>query len=122
MQNFRYWILCLALFLFGATGAAYAQSGRTVMVLDASGSMWAKIGERHRIEIARDVFAQLMEDLPPARDLAVLTYGHRRKADCSDIQQIADFGTARDTMIKRVRKLNPRGKTPLLQGGPKAQN
>lgn len=113
MQILNCWIFCLALSLFGASGLAQAQGGRTVMVLDASGSMWAKIGERHRIEITRDVFAQLMDDLPPERDLAVLAYGHRRKSDCSDIQQIADFGTARDTMIKRVRKLSPRGKTPL---------
>lgn len=113
MRKLSCWILCLVLSLVGATSLVHAQSGRTVMVLDASGSMWAKIGERHRIEITRDVFAQLMDDLPAERDLAVLAYGHRRKSDCSDIQQIADFGTARDTMIKRVRKLSPRGKTPL---------
>jgi len=113
MRKSGSWIAYLLIALIGFFDHAQAQNARTVMVLDASGSMWAKIGDRHRIEIARDVFAQLMEDLPPTRDLAVLSYGHRRKSDCSDIQEIADFGTARDTMIKRVRKLNPRGKTPL---------
>jgi len=106
-------IFALSALLFAGQTPLAAQEGRTVLVLDASGSMWAKLGDRHRIEIARDVFAKLMEDLPEDQELGVVSYGHRRKSDCRDIQEIADFGTARDTMIKRVRKLNPRGKTPL---------
>ncbi len=106
-------LISLFSLVMGNIAQAQSDKGDTILVLDASGSMWAKLGERHRIQIARDVFAQLMEELPPEQALGVVAYGHRRKSDCSDIQQIADFGTARNTMVKRVQKLNPRGKTPL---------
>ena len=97
--------ILISVFLLGLAGVnpALSAEGRTILVLDASGSMWAKLGERHKIEIARDVFAQLMTDLPEERELGVVAYGHRRKSDCRDIQEIAGFDTARETMIKRVR-------------------
>ena len=58
---------------------AAEQPTRTILVLDASGSMWGQIEGRAKIEIAREVIAELVDDLPASTELGLVTYGHRRK-------------------------------------------
>ena len=90
-----------------------AQNTRTVLVLDASGSMWGQINGRHKIEIAREVIGQVVDDIPADRALGLVAYGHNRKGDCTDIEAITEIGTSRDVIRDAVNRLNPKGKTPL---------
>lgn len=96
--------------------AAPAHADRaTILVLDASGSMWAQLSEgRSRIEVARDVLSDFLTTRDAAQPLGVIAYGHNRKGDCADIEVVAPVG-AQDgaALAQRLRGLMPQGKTPL---------
>ena len=109
-------LLRLATMLFVAClltlPAAAAQ--RAIIVLDASGSMWAQIEGKTRIEIARDTLSQVLAGVPAELELGFMAYGHRTKGDCADIEMLVgpEAGTA-DRIVGAAMSLNPRGKTPL---------
>lgn len=105
--------LFAVLAVLALAAAAWADSPKTVLVLDGSGSMWAKVGERHKIEIARDVMARVLAETPEERQLGLVAYGHNRKGDCADIEELAPVGASRDEIRRAVDALNPQGKTPL---------
>ena len=112
----RHWLLTpLLLLVFTCfTSIAYAQQGKTILVLDASGSMWQKIDEGYKISIARNVINELLVTLPAEQELGLITYGHRRKGDCGDIEMLVppQAGT-RDAIASAIKSLDPKGKTPL---------
>lgn len=99
-------------FLFAATPVA-ADEGDTVLVLDASGSMWGQIEGEAKIGIAKSVLGGLLDDVPAERRLGLIAYGHRRKGDCSDIEELATIGADRATIGAAVGALSPKGKTPM---------
>ena len=83
------------------------------LIIDASGSMAAKIGGRSKIEIAKQALNELLFTLPKETNISVRAYGHRRKGDCGDIQLIANFGETRASISSKVNLLKPLGQTPL---------
>lgn len=85
----------------------------TILVLDASGSMWGQIDGVNKIVIAKDVVEGLVRGLPEQQRLGMVAYGHRKQGDCNDIETIADMGADRSQVIKKIRALSPKGKTPL---------
>ncbi|MEO6015056.1 MAG: VWA domain-containing protein [Devosia sp.] len=87
---------------------------RAIIILDASGSMWAQIDGKARIEIARDTLKQVLEGVSPELELGFMAYGHRSKGDCNDIEMMVDpaAGTA-DAIAEAAMSLSPKGKTPL---------
>ena len=104
-----------ALALGAASLPAIAQERPgTILVLDASGSMWGQIDGVNKITIAREVVADILADFPAEQDLGFVTYGHRERGDCTDIQTVIKPapGTAPE-IIKIVNELNPRGMTPM---------
>ena len=103
----------LLLALFASAVPALA-SERAIIVLDASGSMWAQIDGKARIAIARDTLQQVLADVPAELELGFMAYGHRTKGDCADIELLVtpEAGTA-DRIVSAAMSLNPRGKTPL---------
>ncbi|NNC37949.1 MAG: VWA domain-containing protein [Acidimicrobiales bacterium] len=100
--------------------AAFAQSDApdtsAMLVLDSSGSMWGKIGEDTKLSIARDVIDNMVDDWDDKTPLGLMTYGHRRKGDCTDIELLLPAEKMDKTVFKKtVRGLNPTGKTPMVQ-------
>ena len=93
--------------------APQTMSKDAILILDASGSMWGQIDGINKIVIAKDTVESLVRSLPPEQRLGMVAYGHRKKGDCGDIQTIADVGADRDDVIKQIRGLSPKGKTPL---------
>lgn len=92
------------------------QSDRvSVLVLDASGSMWGQLEDgRSKIETARDVIGDFLASRDPNQPLGIVAYGHNRKGDCGDIEVIAPVGVYdRDGMLSRMLAISPKGKTPL---------
>ncbi|PWK59616.1 vWA domain-containing protein [Roseicyclus mahoneyensis] len=87
----------------------------SVLVFDASGSMWNRVeGDLTRIEVARDVMGDYFASRDGAVPLSVIAYGHNRRGDCRDIEVVAPMGqTAPGTLETRLRGLMPRGMTPL---------
>ena len=93
-----------------------ADSGKAILVLDASGSMWGKIGNQHKIEIAREAVAEMVESWDSNLELGLMTYGHRRKGDCADIEMLIAPQTVKPAeFVATANAINPKGKTPLSQ-------
>lgn len=103
----------LALLLFCLPAMAMAE-GRTMIVLDASGSMWGQIGGRTKVEIAREVLGTVLAQVPPETELGLVVYGHRTRGDCADIEVAvpAGPGTAQ-AIIDFANAARFLGKTPL---------
>ena len=74
------------------TAATSGAAGRAMIVLDASGSMWAPVGGRARIEVAREALGELLKGWDPKVEVGLMAYGHRRKNDCSDIEVLSPAG------------------------------
>ena len=87
---------------------------RAIIILDASGSMWAQIDGKARIEIARETLKTVLAGVPADLELGFMAYGHRSKGDCNDIETLVTpaAGTA-DAISAAADKLSPKGKTPL---------
>jgi Ca-activated chloride channel family protein len=87
---------------------------RAMVVLDASGSMWATIGGRSRIEIAREALAELLRGWDPKTEIGLVAYGHRKKGDCSDIELLAPVAPVDAPRFERIMaSVQPKGMTPL---------
>lgn len=95
------------------TGPAYAE-GKSIIVLDASGSMWGQIDGRAKLEIAQEALAEVLAGIPADTELGLMAYGHRSKGDCNDIELIVPpaAGTA-GAISKAANELKFLGKTPL---------
>ena len=100
-----------------ATGlyAANAQRPATMLVLDASGSMWGQIDGKPKIAIAREAVGAMLDNWNGG-DLGLMAYGHNRKGDCSDIEVLQPVGPGTAASIRtRVNALNPMGMTPITE-------
>ncbi len=87
-----------------AQGAATAPG--VLFILDASGSMKAKIGSQEKWSSA----------LPDTIQVGLEVYGHHTKGDCNDIEVIAPVGQADKAMlIQRIQSIDPKGMTPITQ-------
>ncbi|TCD14494.1 vWA domain-containing protein [Oricola cellulosilytica] len=110
---FRNTLAAFAASSFLCAGSALAGE-RAIIVLDASGSMWGQIEGKTKIEIARETLGDVLSTIPADLELGLIAYGHRRKGQCSDIEQIVAPAAGTSTAIAAsVHKLNPKGKTPL---------
>ena len=99
--------------LLFSLSAAQAEEGDSMLVLDASGSMWGQIEGEAKIAVAKSVLGDLLADLPAERRLGLIAYGHRRKGDCADIEEIVGVGADRAAIAAAVEGLSPKGKTPM---------
>ena len=103
--------------VLAATGlyAANAQRPATMLVLDASGSMWGQIDGKPKIAIAREAVATMLSGWQGG-DLGLMAYGHNRKGDCNDIEVLQPIGANTAAGIrKQVDALNPMGMTPISE-------
>jgi hypothetical protein len=86
------------------------------IILDASGSMNALIGDRKKIDIAHEALGALVNQLPDTANVALRTYGHRRSSDCADVELITPLGPLdRAAFTGKINAVNPvnLGQTPL---------
>ena len=106
----------LALGLLACPAVALSQDAlpRAVLIIDGSGSMWGRIDNREKIVIAREQLAERIKLLKAKADLGVMSYGHRRRRDCRDIEMIVPIGPVDPgTYGETIKRLLPRGKTPV---------
>lgn len=111
-------VLFLGAFVALAGGATAEESGHaTVLVLDASGSMWEQLEDgKSRIEIARDVIAKFDADRNAELPVGLVAYGHNRRGDCEDIETVLPVERhAAGELGQTVAGLDPQGKTPLTE-------
>ncbi|WP_370334462.1 VWA domain-containing protein [Parvularcula marina] len=108
-------ILSAVLAIAMPAAAQDTSEDRTILILDGSGSMWGQIEGEAKITIAKSVLAELLAELPEERQLGLMAYGHRREGDCTDIEQLAEIGSAHEAIAAQVQKLSPKGKTPMAE-------
>lgn len=113
----RMWLFSLVLLALMRPGPIQAGAFPQVMIiLDGSGSMWAEMQGQKKIDIAKNVFAQVLPSIEPDVDVGLTVYGHRRKGDCDDIEVVAAPGKmSRESLLQTVQSLQPKGKTPITK-------
>jgi hypothetical protein len=87
------------------------------LIVDDSGSMAQRIGGGRKIDVAKQVFSGLIQDLPPDAQIAVRTYGRQQvytRRDCHDMELLIPFGpNSPDRVLPGVKALRPNGMTPI---------
>ncbi len=85
-----------------------------MFIFDASGSMWGQVDGKAKIVIAKEVLTGLVRDLPDNAVVGLIAYGHRRKGDCNDVEELITLGPlAKEKTVARIQGLNAKGKTPI---------
>lgn len=85
-----------------------------LFILDGSGSMWGRVNDVEKIVVAKEVLTGLIEGLPEAVNPGLITYGHRERGSCADIELIATPGeTSRADLLSALSGITPLGKTPI---------
>jgi Ca-activated chloride channel homolog len=103
--------LCLILF---PPSVLLAQQSNLTLILDASGSMWGKIDGKTKIGIAKEVMEELINGLPDTMEVGLVAYGHRRKGDCKDVEELVKLSRLdKKALINKIRAIQPKGKTPM---------
>jgi Ca-activated chloride channel family protein len=78
--------------------------------------MWGGLANERaaKFDLARAALRLALAKSAPSVRLGLVSFGHRRKADCSDVETIAlpQAGPA-ETVLTAIDKLNPKGKGPL---------
>ena len=76
----------------GQVTSATAKAGDAILIMDYSNSMWGQINGVAKVEIARDVIDRNFRSWNKLTNLGLLSYGHRYKNDCADIQLVSPPG------------------------------
>jgi len=118
MKNKYGFLLTILVFGFYTTNSFSTNTQRAkqnvMLILDASGSMWGQIAGKAKIDIARSAISQILTRWNSDTHIGVMTYGHRAKGDCSDIQTLRPVGRVdRSQIMHLLNGLSPKGKTPL---------
>jgi Ca-activated chloride channel homolog len=90
--------------------------GKSIIVLDASGSMWGQIDGRAKLEIAREALGLVLAGIPAESEIGLMAYGHREKGSCDDIELVVPPGPGTAAAITdAANSLQFLGKTPLTE-------
>jgi len=118
----RYTFVCLALL---ATFCTYAQTStpytppktRILFVLDASNSMYSRMGTDDRMTVAKKLLSRMVDSLSQIDELeiALRVYGHqigKDDYDCKDTKLEVPFSPVNHNNIKeKLKQIKPRGTT-----------
>ena len=113
------WV-CIALGVSLAANAP-ANAGKSIaLILDASGSMNAKLPEgRTRIEAAKAAVEEIVGKLPTDVRISLRAYGHQSptsKHDCQDTELMVGFdelAANKDSILSKSRSIKAQGYTPI---------
>src|SRR5690606_22129022 len=90
--------------------------GPAIVVLDGSGSMRGEVGTEKpaKFDLARQALRAELSGLSPRVRLGLLSFGQRRRADCSDVEVLAPAAAGPPERILAIAdRLSPKGKGPL---------
>lgn len=107
--------------VFGPLTVAAAETGRSIaLVLDASGSMNAKLPDgAARIDAAKSAVADLVGKLPGDTRVALRVYGHQsptQQKNCKDTELVVGFDGAASNklaVLAAARGIRAQGYTPI---------
>ena len=103
-----------AAFLLLSTTTFGFAADKVIVILDASGSMWAQIDGKPKLEIARESLRTVLQSVPAEAEIGFMAYGHREKGSCEDIELIVPPQAGSASAISAAAdSLKFLGKTPL---------
>ncbi|RWA79427.1 VWA domain-containing protein [Mesorhizobium sp.] len=89
-------------------------ANKVIIILDASGSMWAQIDGKPKLEIARESLRTVLQSVPADDEIGFMAYGHRQKGSCEDIELIVPPQAGSASAISAAAdSMKFLGKTPL---------
>lgn len=89
-----------------------------MIVFDASGSMGATdyAVKLPRIARVKNAMQTVIPEVAPMRRLGLIVYGEGAYDDCDSIElRLRPTPDAADTLLNAIKKINPRGRTPLTR-------
>lgn len=104
------------LFQTSGAGAQQGSAGGLVVVFDGSGSMWGRIEgtKDSKFAVGREALRQSLAQLAPTTPVALASFGHRRRGDCSDVEILVPAAPRDlDKLMPPLDRLNPKGKGPI---------
>ncbi|TJW00983.1 MAG: VWA domain-containing protein [Mesorhizobium sp.] len=102
-----------AILLLSTTTFGFA-ANKVIIILDASGSMWAQIDGKPKLEIARESLRTVLQSVPGDDEIGFMAYGHRQKGSCEDIELIVPPQAGSASAISAAAdSMKFLGKTPL---------
>ncbi|KKR21133.1 MAG: D-amino-acid dehydrogenase [Candidatus Moranbacteria bacterium GW2011_GWA2_39_41] len=105
-----------------------AKQKNVVVIFDSSGSMAALVGNKKKIDIAKESVFGFFRDFDKSTNLSVVLYGHKgsnsqaaKKASCDGIEEIYYMGPPNvDIAISKLTGAKPTGWTPIAASLQKA--
>src|SRR5206468_3188830 len=88
------------------------------IILDSSYSMNQPIGSKRKIDIAKEVLAQIVKELPDDVTAGLRIYGHRvetgKPGDCEDSELVVPFKKVdKAAMLLHLQSVKALGNTPI---------
>ncbi len=88
------------------------------LIVDASGSMRRKMADTPKIDIAKTVLTEIVNELPEKLHVALRVYGDRiregRTGDCEDTRLLHPFrGLRKKELLNRIDSIRALGTTPI---------
>lgn len=108
--------LWLAAVMLISQPAAAQSSVRFQIVFDGSGSMWGKVpgSSEAKFTLAREGLRQILPALDRTTEVGLVLFGHRRRGDCSDVEQALSLQPLDPgRIVDPLESLNPKGRGPL---------
>lgn len=90
-------------------------------ILDASGSMLELMGNKSRLQTAKDVLSEMVKGLPPKVAAGLRVYGHRyaekqQEQSCQDVELLQGLDSKdRDGFLAKLGGIQAKGWTPLAK-------
>ena len=93
---------------------AAARSGKVMLIVDSSRSMWGQIDGVNKVVHVRDALERFFQRQQGAFRLGLMAYGHQEKASCDDFAVLKETGEfdAR-AYASAVKTISPKGSTPI---------
>jgi len=105
------------MFLAGTFALQAQQKVRILFVLDASGSMWAKMGKETRFEVAKKLLTNMVDSLQafPDVEVGLRVYGHqsdKSMQNCKDTKlEVAFSPNNQGEIARKLNSITPKGTT-----------
>jgi Ca-activated chloride channel family protein len=107
-------IILIILLASVVTVSAGNHSNSMMFIFDASGSMWGQVKGIAKIQIAKEVLTDMIMNLPEGINVGIVAYGHRKKGDCNDVEELIPLSVLnKEKLINTIKAINPKGKTPI---------
>lgn len=106
--------VCISLMALCCMALPAVAADKTVLVLDASRSMWGTVAKKPKYMMVHDAFARALGARPAAPGIGLVSYGNNSPSSCTDINAtIAPGGSDHSRFLSTIKDIKPWGLTPI---------